>query len=69
MPLIFDVADHPWLQNANKAPNVSLGENVRAKLQQFTVMNKFKKKALKVRTFMLFLLCLVDTQGLSTFGF
>ncbi|CAL9137328.1 unnamed protein product [Musa acuminata var. zebrina] len=42
------VLDHPWLQNANKAPNVSLGENVRAKLQQFTVMNKFKKKALKV---------------------
>lgn len=41
-------ADHPWLQNAKKAPNVPLGENVRARLKQFSVMNKFKKKALKV---------------------
>ncbi|KAG6469978.1 hypothetical protein ZIOFF_070917 [Zingiber officinale] len=40
--------DHPWLQNANKAPNVNLGETVRARLQQFSVMNKFKKKALRV---------------------
>ncbi|KAG6475790.1 hypothetical protein ZIOFF_065019 [Zingiber officinale] len=39
---------HPWLQNANKAPNVNLGETVRARLQQFSVMNKFKKKALRV---------------------
>lgn len=43
-----EVLDHPWLQNAKKAPNVPLGENVRARLQQFSVMNKFKKKALKV---------------------
>lgn len=42
------VLDHPWLQNAKKAPNVSLGETVRARLQQFSVMNKFKKKALRV---------------------
>ncbi|KAG6512601.1 calcium-dependent protein kinase 20-like [Zingiber officinale] len=42
------VLDHPWLQNANKAPNVNLGETVRARLQQFSVMNKFKKKALRV---------------------
>ncbi|KAG6538751.1 hypothetical protein ZIOFF_003879 [Zingiber officinale] len=40
--------DYPWLQNANKAPNVNLGETVRARLQQFSVMNKFKKKALRV---------------------
>ncbi|KAG6528109.1 hypothetical protein ZIOFF_010258 [Zingiber officinale] len=39
---------HPWLQNVNKAPNVNLGETVRARLQQFSVMNKFKKKALRV---------------------
>ncbi|KAJ0966306.1 hypothetical protein J5N97_027444 [Dioscorea zingiberensis] len=43
-----EVLDHPWLQNAKKAPNVPLGENVRARLQQFSVMNKFKKKALRV---------------------
>ena len=41
-------ADHPWLQNAKKAPNVSLGETVRARLMQFSVMNKLKKRALRV---------------------
>ncbi|KAL0921694.1 hypothetical protein M5K25_008794 [Dendrobium thyrsiflorum] len=43
-----EVLDHPWLQNAKKAPNVNLGESVRARLQQFSVMNKFKKRALRV---------------------
>ncbi|KAJ1701065.1 hypothetical protein LUZ63_000844 [Rhynchospora breviuscula] len=42
------VLDHPWLQNPKKAPVVSLGESVRTRLQQFSVMNKFKKRALKV---------------------
>ncbi|WOL11686.1 calcium-dependent protein kinase 20 [Canna indica] len=42
------VLDHPWLQNAKKAPNVNLGETVRARLQQFSGMNKLKKKALRV---------------------
>ncbi|URE15306.1 hypothetical protein MUK42_12062 [Musa troglodytarum] len=42
------VIDHSWLQNATKAPNVNLGETVCARLQQFSVMNKFKKKALRV---------------------
>lgn len=41
-------ADHPWLINAKKAPNVSLGETVRARLKQFSVMNKLKKRALRV---------------------
>ncbi|KAL2940821.1 Calcium-dependent protein kinase 8 [Bienertia sinuspersici] len=43
-----EVLDHPWLQNIKKAPNVSLGETVKARLKQFSVMNKLKKKALKV---------------------
>ncbi|KAK9986755.1 hypothetical protein SO802_031706 [Lithocarpus litseifolius] len=43
-----DVLDHPWLQNAKKAPNVSLGETVRARLKQLSVMNKLKKSALRV---------------------
>ncbi|GAB4835229.1 Calcium-dependent protein kinase 8 [Ancistrocladus abbreviatus] len=43
-----EVLDHPWLQNAKKAPNVSLGETVKAKLKQFSMMNKLKKKALRV---------------------
>nr|DAD29749.1 TPA_asm: hypothetical protein HUJ06_031217 [Nelumbo nucifera] len=42
------VLDHPWIQNAKKAPNVSLGETVKARLKQFSVMNKLKKRALKV---------------------
>ncbi|TQD74708.1 hypothetical protein C1H46_039752 [Malus baccata] len=43
-----EVLDHPWIQNAKKAPNVPLGETVRARLQQFSVMNKLKKRALGV---------------------
>ncbi|GER55057.1 calcium-dependent protein kinase [Striga asiatica] len=42
------VLEHPWLQNINKAPNVSLGETVKARLKQFSVMNKLKKRALRV---------------------
>ncbi|XP_076958440.1 calcium-dependent protein kinase 8-like [Bidens hawaiensis] len=42
-----EVLDHPWIQNA-KAPNVSLGETVKARLKQFSVMNKLKKRALRV---------------------
>ncbi|KAK7267316.1 hypothetical protein RIF29_19985 [Crotalaria pallida] len=43
-----EVLAHPWLQNAKKAPNVSLGETVKARLMQFSVMNKLKKRALRV---------------------
>ncbi|KAK3032972.1 hypothetical protein RJ639_035800 [Escallonia herrerae] len=42
------VLEHPWLQNAKKAPNVPLGEVVKSRLKQFSVMNKFKKRALRV---------------------
>ncbi|KAG1368809.1 calcium-dependent protein kinase 10 [Cocos nucifera] len=42
------VLEHPWLQNAKKAPNVPLGDIVRARLKQFSVMNRFKKKAMRV---------------------
>lgn len=42
------VLDHPWLHNAKKAPNVPLGDIVRARLKQFSVMNRFKKKAMRV---------------------
>ncbi|KAA8528082.1 hypothetical protein F0562_035049 [Nyssa sinensis] len=43
-----EVLEHPWIQNAKKAPNVPLGETVKARLKQFSVMNKLKKKALRV---------------------
>ncbi|XP_034687435.1 calcium-dependent protein kinase 8-like isoform X2 [Vitis riparia] len=43
-----EVLDHPWLQDAKSVPNVSLGESVKARLKQFSMMNKLKKKALQV---------------------
>ncbi|KAH9736563.1 calcium-dependent protein kinase 13 [Citrus sinensis] len=43
----FDI-EHPWLQNAKKAPNVPLGDVVRSRLKQFSMMNRFKRKALRV---------------------
>ncbi|KAL8489593.1 hypothetical protein ACS0TY_024995 [Phlomoides rotata] len=47
-PTAEEVLDHPWLQNAKSAPNVSLGETVMARLKQFSMMNKLKKRALRV---------------------
>ncbi|CAN1171943.1 Calcium-dependent protein kinase 32, partial [Linum perenne] len=43
-----EVLDHPWLQNSSTAPNVSLGDAVKARLKQFSAMNKLKKRALRV---------------------
>ncbi|KAK1359774.1 Calcium-dependent protein kinase [Heracleum sosnowskyi] len=42
------VLEHPWIQNAKKASNVPLGDIVRTRLKQFSLMNRFKKKALRV---------------------
>lgn len=42
------VLEHPWLQNSKKASNVPLGDIVRSRLKQFSVMNRFKKRALRV---------------------
>ncbi|KAF3572302.1 hypothetical protein F2Q69_00061595, partial [Brassica cretica] len=42
------VLEHPWIQNAKKAPNVPLGDVVKSRLKQFSVMNRFKRKALRV---------------------
>ncbi|XP_073021865.1 calcium-dependent protein kinase 10-like [Primulina eburnea] len=42
------VLDHPWIQHSKKASNVPLGDVVRARLRQFSGMNRFKKKALRV---------------------
>ncbi|KAL6637631.1 hypothetical protein ACP70R_025203 [Stipagrostis hirtigluma subsp. patula] len=47
-PTAQQVLEHPWLQNARRAPNVPLGDVVRARLQQFSAMNKLKKKAMRV---------------------
>ncbi|KAK8926599.1 Calcium-dependent protein kinase 13 [Platanthera zijinensis] len=42
------VLEHTWLQNAKKAPNVPLGDVVKSRLKQFTRMNRFKRRALRV---------------------
>ncbi|XP_074264610.1 calcium-dependent protein kinase 13 [Silene latifolia] len=42
------VLEHSWLQNAKKAPNVPLGDVVKSRLKQFAMMNRFKRKALRV---------------------
>ncbi|KAK5770433.1 hypothetical protein PVK06_046583 [Gossypium arboreum] len=44
---IQEVLEHPWLQNANKALNILLGDTVKARLKQFSIMNKLKKRALR----------------------
>ena len=44
----FVTAEHPWIQNAKKTSNVPLGDIVRTRLKQFSVMNRFKKRALRV---------------------
>ncbi|CAA6653673.1 unnamed protein product [Spirodela intermedia] len=42
------IAAHPWLQNMKKTSNVPLGDFVRSRLKQFSVMHKFKKQAIRV---------------------
>ncbi|KAL7133967.1 hypothetical protein ABFS83_12G174500 [Erythranthe nasuta] len=42
------VLEHSWLQNAKNARNVPLGDVVKSRLKQFSLMNRFKRKALRV---------------------
>lgn len=42
------VLEHPWLLNAKKAPDVPLGDVVKSRLKQFSMMNRFKRRALRV---------------------
>ncbi|XP_071706396.1 calcium-dependent protein kinase 24-like [Rutidosis leptorrhynchoides] len=37
-----------WIQNADKVPDIPLGDDVRARIQQFSLMNKFKKKVISL---------------------
>lgn len=41
--------EHRWIHNEDQVPNIPLGENVGARIKQFSLMNKFKKKVLRVR--------------------
>ncbi|KAL5201969.1 hypothetical protein ABZP36_012921 [Zizania latifolia] len=42
------ISEHPWLQNARKAPNVLLGDIVKSRLKQLSRINRFRKIALRV---------------------
>lgn len=39
-----------WILNAKKASNVSLGENIKAGINQFSIMKKLKNRDIRVRT-------------------
>jgi calcium-dependent protein kinase len=60
------IAEHPWLQNAKKAPNVPLGDIVKSRLKQFSRMNRFKRRALRVRNSLLVKLIQCDLIFCST---
>ncbi|KAL7128116.1 hypothetical protein ABFS83_14G294400 [Erythranthe nasuta] len=45
---VEQVLGSQWIQNADKVPNIPLGERVRTRIKQFSLMNKFKKKVLRV---------------------
>ncbi|GMY32416.1 calcium-dependent protein kinase 24 [Fagus crenata] len=45
---VQEVLEHTWIKNANHTRDVNLGENVRIRIKQFSLMNKFKKKVLRV---------------------
>ena len=45
---VEEVLEHRWIRNAHKVPDIPLGDNVRTRIQQFSLMNKFKRKVLGV---------------------
>ncbi|KAF5942064.1 hypothetical protein HYC85_019706 [Camellia sinensis] len=45
---VEEALEHRWIHNAHQVPNVPLGENVRTRIKQFSLMNKFKRKVLRV---------------------
>ncbi|KAL3634353.1 Calcium-dependent protein kinase 24 [Castilleja foliolosa] len=45
---VQQVLESQWIQNADKVPNIPLGERVRTRIKQFSLMNKFKKRVLGV---------------------
>ncbi|KAJ8445738.1 hypothetical protein Cgig2_026065 [Carnegiea gigantea] len=43
-----EVLEHPWMKNADSIADIPLGHTVRTRIKQFSLMNKFKKKVLRV---------------------
>ncbi|XP_004507321.1 calcium-dependent protein kinase 24 [Cicer arietinum] len=45
---VQEALDHSWIQHREHGRNVSLGDQVRMRIKQFSLMNRFKKKVLRV---------------------
>ncbi|KAK9725097.1 hypothetical protein RND81_05G122300 [Saponaria officinalis] len=45
---VDEALEHPWMKNADSNVDISLGQNVMTRIKQFSLMNKFKKKVLRV---------------------
>ncbi|KAL9240639.1 hypothetical protein vseg_014836 [Gypsophila vaccaria] len=45
---VDEALEHPWMKNADNNVDISLGQNVMTRIKQFSLMNKFKKKVLRV---------------------
>ncbi|KAI4324297.1 hypothetical protein L6164_023848 [Bauhinia variegata] len=45
---VQEVLEHSWIQNKDHGRNISLGDHVGMRIKQFSLMNKFKKKVLRV---------------------
>nr|XP_027115761.1 calcium-dependent protein kinase 24-like [Coffea arabica] len=45
---VEEVLENEWIKNANQVANIPLGEGVRTRIKQFSLMNKFKKRVLRV---------------------
>lgn len=45
---VQEVLDHTWIVHREHGRNVSLGDQVRMRIKQFSLLNRFKKKVLRV---------------------
>ncbi|XP_061374612.1 calcium-dependent protein kinase 24-like [Gastrolobium bilobum] len=45
---VQEVLEHSWIQHREHGRNISLGDQVRMRIKQFSLMNRFKKKVLQV---------------------
>ncbi|KAK7404494.1 hypothetical protein VNO78_05427 [Psophocarpus tetragonolobus] len=45
---VQEILDHSWIQNREHGRTISLGDQVRMRIKQFSLMNRFKRKVLRV---------------------
>ncbi|KAG8499287.1 hypothetical protein CXB51_005804 [Gossypium anomalum] len=63
-----DPKQHLTVQECLKAPNVPLGETVKARLKQLSIMNKLKKRALRVQHPRIQDLMMTDIRNMQAFA-